>query len=179
MDEKRPLGYDGLHQHPREEPCGEHCQVGRMLAGALDRLTEDISSPDTRERIAALAADGLAPTDPWWELCRKVGASGRTEREVRDDLRLRLIFRWTPPELADALIAMTWRMHRAGLGFHEIEQTLGKALGYPEFTAEFFPDGKPNGDVCVGEHTPETLAAEAARRLRELADTIERMGGQT
>lgn len=48
----------------------------------------------------------------------------------------------------------------------EIEQTLGKALGYPEL----YPHASDvnDGAVCVGDHVPETLAAEAAKKIAEL-----------
>lgn len=48
----------------------------------------------------------------------------------------------------------------------EIDQILGKALGCPEYDESFFPDGKPDGSVCTGDHTPVTLADAAARQLR-------------
>ena len=50
--------------------------------------------------------------------------------------------------------------------FHEIEQTLGKALGYPPL----YPGASPvdDGQVCVGDHVPETLATEAAVRIAAL-----------
>ena len=42
-----------------------------------------------------------------------------------------------------------------------IQQTLGKALGYPNYP--------PRSDsVCVGEHVAETLAIEAARKIEQL-----------
>lgn len=53
---------------------------------------------------------------------------------------------------------------------HEIEQVLGKALKYPWFKDDQknFPDTTEEDGVCVGEHVPETLAAEAADRIKEL-----------
>jgi hypothetical protein len=47
--------------------------------------------------------------------------------------------------------------------FDEIEQALGKALGYPSL----YPDASPvdDGRVCVGDHVAATLAREAAARL--------------
>lgn len=53
---------------------------------------------------------------------------------------------------------------------HEIDQTLGKALGYPRYDDADYPqpEGNFRDEVCTGEHVPETLAAEAARRIREL-----------
>lgn len=46
---------------------------------------------------------------------------------------------------------------------HEVEQSLGKALGYPEL----YPDASAvdDGTVCTGDHVPESLAAEAAACL--------------
>lgn len=52
----------------------------------------------------------------------------------------------------------------------EVEQTLGRALGCPRFCDDQnnFP-GSTNADgVCVGEHTPATIATEAARRIADL-----------
>ena len=50
----------------------------------------------------------------------------------------------------------------------EIEQTLGKALGYPWYKDDQknFPGATEANGVCVGEHVAETLAAEAANRLK-------------
>lgn len=50
---------------------------------------------------------------------------------------------------------------------HEIEQILGQALGYPWFKDDpkNFPDATEKDGVCVGDHTPVTLAMEAAQRL--------------
>jgi hypothetical protein len=57
---------------------------------------------------------------------------------------------------------------------HEIEQTLGKALGYPEYDETVCSDGNPNGDVCVGCEVPETLALQAAERIASLTAEVER-----
>lgn len=59
---------------------------------------------------------------------------------------------------------------------HDIEQTLGKALGYPRYVDDQknFPDATEADGVCVGEHVPESLALEAAnkiKRLQELYDS--------
>jgi hypothetical protein len=50
---------------------------------------------------------------------------------------------------------------------YEVEQTLGKALGYPWFKDDQknFPGTDVADGVCVGEHTPGTIAAEAATKL--------------
>lgn len=50
---------------------------------------------------------------------------------------------------------------------HEIEQTLGRALGYPKYADDQknFPGAAEADGVCVGEHVAVTLAAEIAGRL--------------
>lgn len=52
---------------------------------------------------------------------------------------------------------------------HEIEQILGKALGYPKYVDDQknFPDATGD-EVCVGEHTAETIATEAAAKIEKL-----------
>lgn len=52
------------------------------------------------------------------------------------------------------------------LSSHEIEQLLGKALGYPRYCddPENFPEATEADGVCVGEHTPQSLAIELAER---------------
>lgn len=51
---------------------------------------------------------------------------------------------------------------------HEIEQILGKALGYPWYwdDQENFPGATKEDGVCVGDHVAATLAMEAADRIR-------------
>lgn len=56
---------------------------------------------------------------------------------------------------------------------HEVEQTLGKALGYPFYCdLDSFPDATDADGVCVGEHIPATLAMEAAARILKLEEKI-------
>jgi hypothetical protein len=49
----------------------------------------------------------------------------------------------------------------------EIQQILGKALGYPKYASDQknFPGATEANGVCVGEHVAESLAEEAAARL--------------
>jgi hypothetical protein len=67
-------------------------------------------------------------------------------------------------EVGDELRAALTRQN------HEIEQTLGKTLGYPPL----YPDASPvdDGQVCVGPHVAETLALEAADRIARLRDRL-------
>ena len=55
----------------------------------------------------------------------------------------------------------------------EICQTLGAALGYPRYVDDptNFPDATEADGVCVGDHVAETLAVEAAERIRRSAAT--------
>lgn len=52
----------------------------------------------------------------------------------------------------------------------EIEQALGRALRYPRFCDDQknFPGSTDADGVCVGDHVAESLADEAANRIREL-----------
>ena len=49
----------------------------------------------------------------------------------------------------------------------EIEQILGKVLGYPKYKnyQKSFPGAADADGVCVGDHTAVTLAMEAADKL--------------
>jgi len=53
---------------------------------------------------------------------------------------------------------------------HEIEQILGKALGYPEL----YPDVSKvdDGTVCVRDHVAVTLVQEAAAKIKELKASL-------
>jgi len=54
----------------------------------------------------------------------------------------------------------------------DICQTLGKVLGYPWYKDDQknFPGATEADGVCVGEHVAASIAAEAARRVRELEE---------
>jgi hypothetical protein len=61
------------------------------------------------------------------------------------------------------------KLHRAFFEHNEtLCQTLGQALGYPWFKDDpiNFPGATVEHGVCVGDHGAESLAAEAAARLR-------------
>lgn len=67
-----------------------------------------------------------------------------------------------------------WFVQAANAREHEIQQTLGKVLGYPWYKddPENFPDAKEADGVCVGEHTSETLASEAAALIAKLQQQV-------
>src|SRR5205085_3464919 len=52
----------------------------------------------------------------------------------------------------------------------EICQTLGKALGYPFYKDDQknFPGSTHADGVCVGDHVAESLAEEAANKIKQL-----------
>lgn len=58
---------------------------------------------------------------------------------------------------------------------YDVEQALGKALGYPwhKDDQRNFPGATEADGVCVGEHVPATIASEAAGRIAELEARIE------
>jgi hypothetical protein len=69
-----------------------------------------------------------------------------------------------------------------GREMHEADQILGKARGYPEYDEVNFPEPEARGQVCTGEHTLPSLAAEVADRLKqveaELAEANRRIASQ-
>jgi hypothetical protein len=62
---------------------------------------------------------------------------------------------------------------------HEIEQTCGKALGYPLFKDDQknFPGATEKDGVCVGDHVAETIVSELATRHTEALKRIKRLDG--
>ena len=58
--------------------------------------------------------------------------------------------------------------------FHQIEQILGKALGYPWYKDDpkNFPNATEADGVCVAPNTAASLAMEAADRIRDLEDKL-------
>ena len=60
---------------------------------------------------------------------------------------------------------------------HEIEQILGRSLGYPRFCDDQknFPGTTDADGVAVGEHVAATLAAEAADRINHLNTRVKEL----
>lgn len=56
----------------------------------------------------------------------------------------------------------------------EVDQVLGKALGYPWYywDQKNFPGTTPKDGVCTGEHVPESLLAEAAKRISYISPAM-------
>lgn len=55
---------------------------------------------------------------------------------------------------------------------HEIQQVIGKALGYPRYADDpkNCPDAVGSDEVCTGEHVAETLVLELVHRYETLKD---------
>lgn len=66
-----------------------------------------------------------------------------------------------------------WRNHYYRLS-HEVDQVLGKALGYPWYKddQENFPGATEADGVCTGEHCAETIIYEAADTIRKLRQAV-------
>jgi hypothetical protein len=55
--------------------------------------------------------------------------------------------------------------------YKEVEQILGKALGYPQFMDDQknFPNSTEADGVCIGDNVAVTLAQQAAARIAKLS----------
>ena len=86
-------------------------------------------------------------------------------------------------EGADTITALRAEVKRLKAGYtatqHVIQQTLGKALGYPWFKDDQknFPGATEADGVCVGDHVAESLADEAAAKITALRAKIEKLEG--
>lgn len=102
---------------------------------------------------------------------------GRIYIKDESGVGVRLVWSGTPEELDAIAETFQWQLKERikeleNIGIKqqfEISQTLGKALGYAPM------EGEPGGCICVGEHTAETLAMEAARKIATLEATLKRV----
>lgn len=82
--------------------------------------------------------------------------------------------RYDDADEIDRLRAENARLkHAAAAQNAKIEQTLGRALGYPLLDASV--SDTDDGDVCVGDHVAETLAVEMAAAYTALRAELERV----
>lgn len=60
---------------------------------------------------------------------------------------------------------------------NDIEQTCGKALGYPRYCDDQanFPGATEADGVCVGDHVAASIAAELANRHRDVVEKCKRL----
>lgn len=112
---------------------------------------------ETRRFVVSHTGDGVvtyADLEDEYQVGERVWQSW-----VRDTGAVRIDGEGERKELLDKCRAADW----------EIEQVLGRALGYPRYADDpkNFP-GATGDEVCVGEHVAVTLAGEVAARVREL-----------
>jgi len=116
-------------------------------------------------------------TDYGWAVLHGEAGPGQTHPE-RADLLLAVAARNALPDLARLALAALGERDRVVAAYHKsahaVEQVLGKALGCPVYDGDQV-DPAGAGTVCVGDHTPVTLADAAARRIADLEAERERM----
>jgi hypothetical protein len=99
----------------------------------------------------------------WVEALRKRAQAAEKEREDRIDL-----------DVAKRTVMLQAKLAHAENAYYttanEVENILGKALGYPWFKDDQknFPGATEADGVCVGEHVPQTIAAQAANKIAAL-----------
>lgn len=61
--------------------------------------------------------------------------------------------------------------------FNEVEQALGKVLGYPWYKDDQknFPGATEADGVCVGDHVAQSIAMEAAHKIERLREGLRRL----
>lgn len=92
--------------------------------------------------------------DPLW--VRAVGLLAR----VLDPVGKMLVWREDPEK-----VELKRKLKAVQVELYEVDQVLGRALGYPAMGPEVGGDGTA---VCTGPHTATTLADEAADLIRQL-----------
>lgn len=91
--------------------------------------------------------------------------------------------RWTRLDIRDVEILMRTiqglqtKENGYMLELNEVEQRLGRALGYPRFCDDQknFPGSTDADGVCVGEHVAGTIAHEAADRIEVMRAALEKL----
>ena len=135
--------------------------TGDDVCAILDELDTVASIPvsDTREaQIARIARGAVSRTKPEGQIEFEISELASTiEREVRAEQAGEL------NRLKDALCRQQ----------DDVCQTLGKVLGYPWFKNDQvnFPGADETNGVCVGDHVAESIAMEAARRIKQAQST--------
>lgn len=74
----------------------------------------------------------------------------------------------------DAVAPVTRKLYNYRTSESNIQQILGKALHYPWYKDDQknFPGATEENGVCVGDHVAESLAMEAAKRIRDLESAV-------
>lgn len=159
----------------REEQV-EEARRPEEAKALVDRLWADQSSKLARLRAEAEAAVQRAVDAG--EVVSRVWANEeraahlRTEERAQDAagkvLALEMYSRSVDAQLDEARAEIE-RLKTACSHLNEdVCQTLGKALGYPwlKDDPKNFPDATEVHGVCVGEHVAESIAMEAANRIK-------------
>lgn len=101
-----------------------------------------------------------------------------TDAELQHAAHVLANVRPIPDALLQQLLAAAREANRLRDGLikleHDVQQTLGAALGYPRHVDDpaNFPGATEGDGVCVGVEVAETLAIEAAEKIRLLQVTI-------
>lgn len=82
--------------------------------------------------------------------------------------------------LAAQVAERDWQIRGYQKECHDVEMELGKALGYPRFCDDQknFPGATEESGCCIGEHTPASIAMEAAEKLAEYKRRIAELEGK-
>lgn len=133
-------------QEEKKELAAAKAEIER-LQFRIDELEEDNSALRSHHHDAELAFDGYEKLQTCVE-------------ELQDELEEYRLYKYQE----DRHILMA----------HNVEQTLGRILGYPWYKDDKinFPDATEEDGVCVGEDTIETLADRAAERIQQLEDEV-------
>jgi regulator of replication initiation timing len=135
-------------------------------------------------RIAIAHAKGIrlltmqSFADELNEITRNLNRVLRQRDEARDDIRKLVAEREKEQNEARSEVE---RLRRSFSEYdNRIQQELGKELGYPWYkdSQEHFPGATEASGVCVGDHVGETLAAEAAEKIRDLRAEVEKLKEQ-
>ncbi len=145
------------------------CKDGTLLATRyfMGQLAEDdLRLREELERIKPLWEDDMKTLEAMTEGCDQALRERNTLRDQLEALREKLA---EAERVRDGVLRE----------LDEVDQRLGKALGYPLY---YLKDGKvvgpdvegavKDGRVCTGDHVPGTLAAEAAGRIDALQEDL-------
>jgi hypothetical protein len=146
----------------------EQARLLEMAGREIERLTWRVNNLSAENRNGARAM--RASYDSIVGMKDKAEAKlAELEAQLKAEREQTLIWAHMQTDREAELVTENRRLRKACINqSHEIEQTLGRALGYPRYAddQENFP-GATGDDVCVGEHVAETLAIEIARRFTE------------
>lgn len=152
------------------------------VVGELTELRQDVVAPlSDRDKLGTIIEnvsekvyDKQARTDIVW-LTQEIGRLRALVKWVNHQLSSHI---WIPDidreNTREAVKKATHHLKGRATELAEIHDTLAEALGYEKApSAEEDPHCPCPGDYITGEHTPVTLAAEAAQKIKKLTKEIE------